>query len=309
MMPVGRPLHRSRQHFDLLGRVADYLIGRHLARRAQRHMVAGNPPLAAFAFDYIGREVALRGQFEHEELAVLDDFLAPLAGRFAVATALDIGANIGNHSLFFARRFRSVHAFEPNPRTFGVLSVNARLVDNITPHNIGLGAEPGTLSLAFDPLNVGEASLVSSADAASASSQRLNHCDVRVERLDDIAGDFGAVALVKIDVEGFEPQVLRGGAKFLRDQRPVIVFEQNGSAFVDGRSETVELLQAAGYALCVMAKRHVSGNPLGQMMSGLRKLVGGICYDIIAVDALPPGHYPMIVAVDPADLALLSRAG
>lgn len=304
MMPAGRPLHRSRQQFDLFGRVADYLVGRFLARRAQRHVVAGNPPLAAFAFDYIGREVALRGQFEREELAVLDDFLSPLAGRFAAATALDIGANIGNHSLFFAQRFRAVHAFEPNPRTFGVLSVNARLVDNITPHNIGLGAEPGTLSLAFDPLNVGEASLVSPTDGVTAP----NHCDVRVERLDDIAADFGSVALVKIDVEGFEPQVLRGAAKFLRDQRPVIVFEQNGSAFVDGRSETVALLQAAGYTLCVMAKRHVSGHLLGQMVSGMRKLVGGISYDIIAVDTLPPGHYPMIVAVDPADLTLLTRA-
>lgn len=302
MNSQGRSLHRLRQPFDLFGKVGDYFVGRYLAKRARQHVADGLPPLAGFAFDYIAREVNLHGAFEREELAILTEFLAPLADRFAATAALDIGANIGNHSLFFAPRFKSVHCFEPNPRTFGVLSVNAKLAANVSVYNMALGEESGTLTLTFNPLNLGEASLVQRYEGAAAST-----VDVLVGVMDDLAGQFGRVSFIKIDVEGFEPQVLHGASVLLREQHPVVAFEQNPAAFADGRSETAEFLQAAGYRLCVMTKRNVGKGMIGQLRSAVAKIVSGIEYDIIEVDRLTPGHYPMIIAVWPDDLPLLTR--
>lgn len=297
-----RPLHIFRQRFDLLRRLVDYMAGRYLAARAREHIGAGRAPVAVFAFDFIGRDIALKGQFERDDLAVLDDFLAPLRERFVSGTALDIGANIGNHSLFFADRFALVHCFEPNPLTFGVLSVNARLAPNITLHNVALGDRPAMLPLAFNSLNVGEASLV-----AKNESLPVSGCEVEVKRLDDLAVDLGDVSLMKLDVEGFEANVIRGALETLRDNQPVLIFEQNPDAFVSGRSEAAELLQQEGYVLCVFKKRGSGQGGLRRIAGLVQKVLLGLRYDVVPVETLQPGHYSMIVALPPADAALLAR--
>jgi FkbM family methyltransferase len=302
MAPVGKPLHTSSQRFDLFQRIGNYVVGRYLAARARHHVQKGYSPVAVFAFDFIGRDIALNGRFERDDLAVLDDFLAPFRERFSSSTALDIGANIGNHSLFFANRFAAVHSFEPNPRTFGVLSVNAQLALNISVHNLALGDMRGVLPLKFDPLNVGEATLIAAEDATPS-----DRCDVIVERLDDLASGLGDVALIKIDVEGFEASVLRGALETLQRSQPIVVFEQNVGAFVNGRSEAAELLQQAGYVLCVLSKRNVGHGTVSQVFGALRKVLDGIQYDIIPVNALQPDHYSMIVALPSADITLLAQ--
>jgi len=277
------------------------IVTRLLAGRARRHLRDGLPPVAMFAFDYIGNEIAVRGRFEREELSALADFLAPLADRFANGTAVDIGANIGNHSLFFAEHFRMVHSFEPNPRTFGALTLNAALVDNVVVHNVALGERTETATLTFDPLNIGEASL-----SAGAGGSKM--VDVKVERLDDLADQFDDIAFVKIDVEGFEPQVIAGTRGMIERFHPVIAFEQNRNAFADGRSATAELLISMGYRLCVFAKRNEGHGVAGHALATLRKAYSGTVFDVVAIERLTPGHYPMVVAVSDADLALLAGA-
>ncbi len=302
MEQPAQQIFTSHQHFGFWNRIGDLLAGWLLRNRAIRHLRDGYPPMAAFAFDYIGREISIGGRFERDELTALDDFLAPLAARFAGGSALDVGANIGNHSLFFSRRFAHVHCFEPNPRTFGLLSVNAQLSANMILHNKALGDAPGTLTLSYDSLNVGEASLVN--DSADGTRQ---HTEVDVVRLDDLQEQFGQVALIKIDVEGFEPEVLRGATDLLRSQKPVVLFEQNRAAFRNGRSEAASLLTDAGYVLCILTKRHISRGPIGQFVNTLRKSIGGIRYDVCRVETLVPDDYALIIAVDPADYAQLSR--
>jgi FkbM family methyltransferase len=302
MTPAGKPVHSSNHRFDLFRRLGDFVVARYLAARARQHVRDGRPPVAAFAFDYIGRDIALNGQFEREDLAALDDFLCPFRERFAQSTALDIGANIGNHSLFFARRFAAVHSFEPNPRTYGVLAVNAQLAPNITTHNVALGDEPGLLTLTFNPLNVGEASLIAGQGAAGA-----DHSDVKVEILDDFLPRLDQITLMKIDVEGFEAPVLRGARQTIQTHRPIVVFEQNADAFIEGRSEVAELLQREGYTLCVLSKRHADTGMVGRLRGVIRKVIKGVQFDITPVDTLIPGHYSMIVALAESDMTLLAQ--
>ncbi len=66
-----------------------------------------------------------------------------------VRAVLDIGANIGIASLYFAASFpnATVHAFEPDPGNCQVLAANARALPRIKPHPFALGAEDGELKL------------------------------------------------------------------------------------------------------------------------------------------------------------------
>lgn len=295
------PLFTAHARFDLAGRAVELFLTRLLARRSEQHVADGLPPVAIFAFDYIGREIAVRGQFEGDELNVLADFLKPLSTRFASTVALDVGANIGNHSLFFAQRFGKVHAFEPNPRTFGLLKVNASLTDNIVVHNIGLGSKRGRASLNFNPLNVGEASL-------TPVQKGPMDVEIQIERLDDLSNQLGNVAFIKLDVEGFEPEVLAGAKAFLERFRPVVAFEQNPSAFVDGRSAAAELLVSMGYQLCILSRSEAGTGLLGRLVTRLRRLGQGVRYDVIAVETLAPGHYPMVIALNEEDFETLQGA-
>jgi FkbM family methyltransferase len=292
------PLQSFRRPFALGQRLGDLLIGRYLARRADALLAAGHPPIAIFAHDYIGRQISLQGRFEREELDILFAFLRPLGDRFARQVALDIGANVGNHSLYFAPHFAEVRSFEPNPRTFALLAANALLDPKIQVQQTALGDAAGTLPLRYNPANVGEASLM--ADGAGSGGHSV---DVPVQRLDDLVDPAADVGFIKIDVEGFEEQVFRGAARVLAG-RPVIAFEQNPAAFVNGRSAVADQLQALGYQLCLLGKRDVGG--LGALIS---KLVHGVRYDVVPVDLLAPGHYPMILALGPDDLARLRAGG
>ena len=80
------------------------------------------PPFAIFAHDVIGHKIMLSGWFEHQLINFLEAHIFPLISPNSIA--LDIGANIGNHSNRFANYFEKVHAFEPNKRCFYLLQAN-----------------------------------------------------------------------------------------------------------------------------------------------------------------------------------------
>ena len=60
---------------------------------------------------------------------------------------LDLGANIGNHTVFFSRYFQHIYAFEPNPFVYRILKANCEMLGNATAFNVGLGAERAMLKL------------------------------------------------------------------------------------------------------------------------------------------------------------------
>ena len=75
-----------------------------------------------------------------------------------------------------------------------------------------------------------------------------NHCEVKTQRLDDLecVNDY-SVGLIKIDTEGVEIEVLKGGRKTISRDKPVIImedwFSKNGQ-----KSESVKLLEGLGYS-------------------------------------------------------------
>ncbi|TDK36609.1 FkbM family methyltransferase [Rhizobium deserti] len=138
-------------------------------------------------------------------------------------TMLDIGANVGVYTLQAARAVGStgeIHSFEPNP------TVNRMLRRSITDngfqdicvvHEVGLADAdtPGSLHHLTGTNNVGAAYVSKSAGAGISISLR---------RLDSFTFE-RRINFMKIDVEGYECQVLEGGSKLLGEHRPLVLAE------------------------------------------------------------------------------------
>lgn len=163
-------------------------------------------------------------------------------------TALDIGAHIGAHTLTLARAVGArgrVYAFEPQRKIYRELVQNLALnrIENVVPLRFAVGNE--TRVVEMDP-GVGPDGAIG-----------VGHGGDRAELRPVDSFPFSNVSLIKIDVEGFELEVLRGAARTIERWRPVIVTEIGGAhiynllppakkAVVDG---VRALLRRAGYSL------------------------------------------------------------
>jgi FkbM family methyltransferase len=140
------------------------------------------------------------------------EILCPLLDRNR--NVIDAGAHIGLFSRFFAANAKQVYSFEPDPVVYAMLKRFAPA--NVTPLNLALSDHAGTASLTTavkdgTPCR-GNGSLSTVAGAGDIAIQ------VPLARLDDQG--LRDVQLIKIDVEGHELSVLRGGSTLLREQRP-----------------------------------------------------------------------------------------
>lgn len=165
--------------------------------------------------------VHLTGSFyEAEELAALAA-VAPRNGIIA-----DVGANLGNHAVFFLQALQpaELHLFEPNPACVAALTENVGLnpgPTETTVHRCGIGAARGELFFnRHDDLNNG---LVPVADG-DAQTVPVEPLDAMITHAD----------LLKIDVEGMELDVLAGAERIIRESRPLVFIEvqaRNRAAF------------------------------------------------------------------------------
>jgi len=142
-------------------------------------------------------------------------------------TVLDIGANVGQYTALLARLVAPtgrVIAFEPDPRTHAMLASIACDLDlsNVETVELALADLAGTVPIVQvrdrDGLpNMGLTHLASAAEDPSGEAAS--------ERLDTICSEVEACTFAKIDVEGSEILVLRGGARFLTTRRPLLMVE------------------------------------------------------------------------------------
>ena len=174
--------------------------------------------------DYVGRSAFYLGDLDRKLTWICNRLVTP------GDTVLDIGANIGIMTLLLSKLVSEkgiVHAFEPNPKLCETLqkTITYNQISNICLHSIALGSEEGSLKLKVPKYNAGAASLIRNKD--------LTNCqtfEVSVRSLSKIVSEnkISKIRLIKIDVEGFEAQVLKGGDKVLNSIRPeAIIFELN----------------------------------------------------------------------------------
>ncbi|MEQ9001112.1 MAG: FkbM family methyltransferase [Coleofasciculus sp. B1-GNL1-01] len=138
----------------------------------------------------------------------------------------DIGANIGVWSLKLSELVGEegrVYAFEPVSKNINLLKENIYFsgLNNIEILPVGLGSQQSTCKI-YVPTDSGRAAL-----APESINDRSE--DIEIKCLDDIweSQGFPNVGFCKIDVEGSEPLVLKGGSKFFQEVRPIVCCEIN----------------------------------------------------------------------------------
>jgi FkbM family methyltransferase len=138
----------------------------------------------------------------------------------------DIGANIGLTALLFSSLASKVFAFEPSPSTYKILETNlARAgVTNVEAVNIGLGDKTETKTITFSKNNR------SGAYVSDKICPKRGHVTEKI-KIDTLDNYFSAQkfrpTFLKIDVEGFEQNVIKGAKKILSETKPIVVMEMN----------------------------------------------------------------------------------
>lgn len=203
----------------------------------QIYQTRSGPMLALRCDRYVTRSLETYGEYCPEEWRMLKQLIRP------GMTVVEVGANMGSHSVDMARACAPgpFYAFEPQPRIFQILCGNLALNDigNAYAHPIAIGEAEGE---AVVPLvDYGQDGNFGGLALAAADTSGIR---VRVRPLDGIG--FRQLGLLKIDVEGFEPQVLRGARETIARCRPVIYVENDRAA---QQQEVISLVAEQGYRL------------------------------------------------------------
>ena len=186
----------------------------------------------------------MNGWHEIKEL----DFLA--SGVFprlkSKTVCLDIGAHIGTHALYFAQFFDKVIAIEPHPRTYQLLKINADLMDNVIPINLGC-SNVNQKMLAIEPVT--DASEAVIAKSPTTSNDEFNSVEFNVDLLDnmEMVNRCAGIDFMKIDVENHELECLEGAVNLLNKHKPIIACEILASNISDGANPAIELLKNNNY--------------------------------------------------------------
>ncbi len=188
---------------------------------------------------YVPKRLAETGLVAYEQHA-LECFLA-LVGTAGPGAVLDVGANVGLYALLAgATSDREVRAFEPTPDLAAVARRAAARNDlNVVVEEVALGRQAGTATFFLSDRTDSSNSL---AEGFRESSRQL---DVTVETLDGFCARTGVVpAVLKVDTETTEPDVLAGAAATIAAHRPWIMCE-----VLHGRreGELAEVMAPHGY--------------------------------------------------------------
>lgn len=167
--------------------------------------LALHPPGEALS-DHIRRE---NDFFEAELLDFIID-------RFPVQrTVIDVGANIGNHTVFFAtflQFYDTIVAFEPVPDNFNLLAQNINGYNGVKAFNYALSDKTRRVKMHVNPQNMGASQITDTGEL-----------EIDAYSLDRLY--FKNVSLLKIDAEEYEPQILDGAQDTIVRCKPLIIIE------------------------------------------------------------------------------------
>ena len=187
---------------------------------------------------YVGRSLEKYGEYSALELALL----TRLCGRGDVV--LEVGANIGAHTVSLAKHVGAsgrVLAFEPQRLIFQTLCANVALnsLANVECYWAAVGNAGGRRAIPeLDPFRKNNFGGLSLPDARRGLQVEC----VKLDRFLSLP----RVTLVKVDVEGMETEVLRGGRRLIGKFRPILYVENDRME----RSKTLmRLIDRLGYRM------------------------------------------------------------
>jgi FkbM family methyltransferase len=158
-------------------------------------------------------EIHIKAYFD----AIKQDQYQPVHQKTAVEyctnfrKAVDIGAHVGLWARSLTEKFQEVVCFEPCDDFSELLVLNAPKITTL--HRCALGDKQGTVKLEIEASNTGATHVARGATG-----------NIPMRTLDSF--NLNDVDFVKIDVEGFELEVIKGGYETLKRNNPVIIVEQ-----------------------------------------------------------------------------------
>ena len=234
----------------------------------------GKTPDYAFSKDFYGLKykgnlnnnidanVFFYGAFEKPLLFFLRDTLNALITETPKAIFMDIGANVGHHSIFLSKYASQVLAFEPYPK------VNMQFKQQIAHNNIsniqifetGLSDRRETLNY-YAPTGNNEG--IGSFDESSIGKGNTNYGKLELQEGDQVieSDSWKNIKLIKIDVEGFEKKVIKGLSRTIEEERPVIVCEITyGQQLSFGSIEELSSYLPQNYEILTFNTRKLDGS-------------------------------------------------
>ncbi len=176
---------------------------------------------------YIGQRVALE-KYEPYETKLILRQLKPNQ------VVIDVGANIGYYTILIADKVKKVYALEPDKTNFEILKKNIQENDlkNVVAIKAAAGSKKGKLNLYKSKENLGD--------------HRLYGNDVEVEKvkiikLDELVRE--KVDLIKIDTQGWEPEVVAGAKKIITKDKPIIFMEYSPASYKAARLDGKKMMQ------------------------------------------------------------------
>jgi FkbM family methyltransferase len=135
--------------------------------------------------------------------------------------AVDVGANKGTYTYALARLAKLVWAFEPNPKMFNILKRGAAA--NVTASMLALSDRSGPAELRVPRMRKGGFSNQGGSLSTPKITENYRTVSVEARRLDELK--LQDIGFIKIDVEGFEAEVLAGARETIRQSRPAMLIE------------------------------------------------------------------------------------
>ena len=283
-----------------------YLLLRQLVWQQERAHTGHR--LCVPTHDWVGQNVSVYQYFEKAEIAwVTEHILQPLKRAHGSVYLLDIGANIGNHTLYWSDYCDQIFSYEPHPVTFLLLQAN--LLHNgcrrVLPFNCALSDTTDVIQLQAEKFASLGASEILNNPGSNAPYDTERHHLFEVQAFSGDAREeiqrLAQLDVIKIDVEGAESLVLKGLQDTLGKHKPILIYEVNTA---EQMQDVQALLAGAGYQnfYCLDAELDLPRNKFLRILERWRRLEKTKLHKLPALFERP---YPFCLALTDEKQALL----
>ncbi len=161
-------------------------------------------------------------------------------------TVIDVGGNIGFFALILNELVGNegkIFSFEPSKRLKDRLEKTIKInnIQNVTIVNLALGESEGNTTLHYNPKQTGLSSIIMDFNDGSLTEE------IQITSLDKFAENISdRVSFIKIDTEGYEPQVLKGATELIIRDKPTIYIELGGN-YQKSSAEALMILKELNY--------------------------------------------------------------
>jgi len=250
--------------------------------------------IVGFNNDHITNILNYDGLYERKELLTFLEFLKKLKPNYKCLNFIDVGANIGNHSIFLSKYFKKVYAIEANIISFNVLKLNVKDIKNIKVFNCAATNKNTNVYLRNKPNNISGSNIE--------KKNQKKFIKVKGRSLDSLFKNQKNISLIKIDVEGHEYEVIKGARNIILKNNPIIIFEHHLQNFKNNQSFTVNFLKKNGYKKFALIKPFymisIHDNIAQRIIKNIKQLLLLRMKYIVEINTnLKPDYYAFVIAI------------